>query len=297
MSVDERSLAVLFADVAGSTRLYEQLGDAKALATVGECLALVRQTAAGHAGRLIKTIGDEAMVVFPTATQAVTAAAEIQLRMSELVRERKLRVALRIGIHCGTAIEAQGDVFGDCVNVAARMVGLAKSGQVILSGSTAGALSPELSSRVREVDVLTVKGKDKDIVITELTWQDSADLTTLTTRPKLRAARLELAHGARAIELGPTTSVLTLGRDAQSDIVISDRLASRLHARIERRRDRFVIVDQSSNGTFVTIEGEGEIQLRREEMMLRGRGHISFGHPYGTDPQETLGFAFIEGDA
>lgn len=296
MSVDERNLAVLFADVAGSTRLYEQLGDEKALAAVGECLTLVQQTAAGHAGRLIKTIGDEAMVVFPTADQAVTAAAEIQRRMSELVRERNLRIALRIGIHCGSAIETQGDVFGDCVNVAARMVGLAKSGQVILSGSTAGVLSPELSSRVREVDVLTVKGKDKDVVITELMWQDTADLTTLTTRPRLRAARLELVHGTRTIELGPATSALTLGRDAQNDIVIADRLASRLHARIERRRDRFVIVDQSSNGTFVTVEGEREIQLRREEMMLRGRGHISFGHPYQADPLETLGFAFIEGD-
>lgn len=295
MSVDERSLTVLFADVAGSTRLYEQLGDAQALATIGECLTLVRDTAAGHTGRLVKTIGDEAMVVFPTADQAVIAAAEIQQRMTELVRERNVRIALRIGVHCGTAIEVENDVFGDCVNVAARMVGLAKSGQVILSGSTAGVLSPELRSRVREVDVLTVKGKDKDIVITELAWQDNADLTTLTTRPKLRAARLELVHGTQAIELGPATSTLTLGRDAQNDIVIADRLASRLHARIERRRDRFVLVDQSSNGTFVTVDGEGEVQLRREEMMLRGRGHISFGHPYQADPLETLEFAFIEG--
>ncbi len=149
---------------------------------------------------------------------------------------------------------------------------------------------------MREVDVLTVKGKDKDIVISELTWQDNADLTTLSTRPKLRAARLELVHGTHALELGPATSTLTLGRDAQNDIVIADRLASRLHARIERRRDRFVLVDQSSNGTFVTVEGEGEIQLRREEMMLRGRGHISFGHPYQADPLETLEFAFLSGD-
>ncbi len=102
-------------------------------------------------------------------------------------------------------------------------------------------------------------------------------------------------HGTRAIELGAATSTLTLGRDAQNDVVIADRLASRLHARIERRRDKFVLIDQSSNGTFVTVEGEGEIQLRREELMLRGRGHISFGHPYQTDPLETLEFAFIEG--
>ncbi len=150
MGVDERNLAVLFADVAGSTRLYEQLGDAKALSAIGECLALVRDASNGHGGRLIKTIGDEAMVVFPTADQAVIAAAEIQLRMVELVRERNLRLALRIGVHCGSAIEVEGDVFGDSVNVAARMVGLAKSGQVILSGVDGrGPVAGALRSRAR----------------------------------------------------------------------------------------------------------------------------------------------------
>jgi len=290
-------MAVLFADVSGSTRLYEKVGDANALATIGDCMTLVQTAAAGHAGRLVKTIGDEAMVVFPTANQAVAAAGEIQLRMSEYARERHLNLALRVGLHCGEAIEALNDVYGDCVNVAARMVALAKGGQVILTAATAEALSAELRDKVREVDVLTVKGKEKDIVIMELVWQDSAELTTLTTRPKLLPARLELTHGTRAIELGLATMAVAIGRDAHNDVVISDRLASRMHARIERRRDKFVLVDQSSNGTFVTIDGEGEIQLRREEMMLRGRGRISFGHTYAADPTETVAYVFIAGDA
>lgn len=297
MGAPERTLAVLFADVAGSTRLYEQLGDALALSTIDQCLALVRDASKGHGGRLVKTIGDEAMVVFPTASQAISAAGEIQLRMNSLVHERNLRIALRIGVHCGAAIESEGDVFGDSVNVAARMVALAKSGQVILTASTADGLSPELRGKVREVDVMTVKGKEKDIAIMELVWLDSAELTTLTTRPKIRVAHLQLVHGTREIDLGPGATTITIGRDAQNDVVIADRLASRQHARIERRRDKFVVVDQSSNGTFVTIEGESEVQLRREEMFLRQSGHISFGHAYAADPVETLVFNYIAGDA
>jgi adenylate cyclase len=297
MEAPEQTLAVLFADVAGSTRLYEQLGDALALSTIDQCLALVRDASGGHGGRLVKTIGDEAMVVFPTADQAISAAGEIQLRMNSLVHERNLRIAFRVGVHCGAAIESQGDVFGDSVNVAARMVALAKSGQVILTASTAERLSPELRGKVREVDVMTVKGKEKDIAIMELVWLDSAELTTLTTRPKIRVARLQLVHGTREIDLGPGATTITIGRDAQCDVVIADRLASRQHARIERRRDKFVVVDQSSNGTFVTIEGEDEVQLRREEMFLRERGHISFGHAYEADPVETLVFNYIAGDA
>ncbi len=295
MSVPNHHLAVLFADVSGSTRLYEQLGDVEALAAISRCLALADASACSYGGRLIKTIGDEALLVFAQAAHAAEAAAEIQRRMVEVAVGDNLRLAFRMGFHYGAAIEVSGDVFGDSVNVAARMVGLAKRGQVILSSPTADLLPPWLRERVRELDVLTVKGKEKDIGICELLWQDeSAELTAMAPRAEAKAARLELRHGARTFELNANSPALTLGRDAQNDVVIADPLASRLHARIERRRDKFVLVDQSSNGTFVTIDGEHEIQLRREEMILRRRGSISFGHRHDQDSGETLAFACLD---
>jgi predicted component of type VI protein secretion system len=120
-------------------------------------------------------------------------------------------------------------------------------------------------------------------------------LTALSPRLVLRPAQLNLTHGDLKMELSETTSVLNIGRDAQSDIVIMDRKASRMHARIERRRDKFVLIDHSSNGTYVTIEGEGESVLRREEFTLRGRGHISFGHAFQDDPVEFVGFICVPG--
>src|SRR5439155_2842797 len=189
------------------------------------------------------------------------------------------RLGVRVGVHFGPAIEAEGDVFGDCVNVAARMVALAKAGQVITSSETVAALSPWLRGRFRELDSLTVKGKAQDVRICELLWQESADeLTALSTRPKSQPAKIWLKLGEREIELTESQGALTLGRDLQCDMVIGDRMASRMHARIERRRDKFVLVDQSSNGTYVTVDGEEEILVRREGLVLRGRGQISFGH-------------------
>ena len=289
-----RRLAVLFADVSGSTRLYETVGDAQALEAIGGCLALVRQACEGHSGRVVKTIGDELMATFPDADKAAEAAAEMQARISELPPVGRVRVAIRVGFHVGPAIEVEGDVFGDSVNVASRMTAIAKGEQVILSGQTAAELSPMLRNRVRELDLLTVKGKHQDIGIFELIWQSEDEMTTLSPRYKPPPARIELRHGQRQIELGEGDSVFTLGRDPQNDVVIADRMASRMHARIERRRDKFVLVDQSSNGTYVTIEGEREIHLRREELMLRGRGHISFGHAYQTDPAEVVAFSCAE---
>jgi len=297
MNPADPGLAVLFADIAGSTRLYEQVGDTRALATVTRSLALAQDCAAAHGGRLIKTICDEVMLVFATADQAAAAASEIQGRMSDLPPIDGVRVAFRMGFNFGPAIESDGDFYGDAVNMASRLVGLAKGGQIILSRATADVLSSRHRGQLRDLDVMTVKGKEQDVGIVELVWQDSADLTAMVARPKARTAELELRQGARTIRLNASTSSLTLGRDAQNDLVIADKLASRFHARIERRRDKFAIVDQSSNGTYVMVEGEGEILLRREEMLLRGRGEISFGHAREADPVLPLTFACIDSDS
>jgi class 3 adenylate cyclase len=292
MSSTPADLAVLFADVSGSTRLYEELGDTAAQATIARVLAVVKEACDGYQGRLVKTIGDEAMVVFPGADHAAQAAAEVQARIAEQPPAGTQRLALRVGFHYGPALESNGDVFGDSVNLAARLVELAKRAQVITSAETADALSPWLRARTRELDTLTVRGKLRDIRIFELLWQDAPeDLTALATRPTAAPARMRLCHGDRELLLSEEILTVSLGRDAQNDVVITDRMASRLHARIERRRDKFVLVDHSSNGTYVTIEGEPQVQLRREELMLRGRGSISFGHSGAQQAGDVVTFA------
>jgi hypothetical protein len=149
-----------------------------------------------------------------------------------------------------------------------------------------------LKVRTRSQDVHAVRGKQADIELFELLWQDSEeDLTTLATRRAGRRAQLSLRYGEREIELDEDGGALTFGRDAANDVVIGDRKASRVHARIERRRDKYVLVDHSTNGTFCTLDGEGEVELHREELLLRGRGRIVFGHPWLEDPAcETVQF-------
>ena len=292
MTPASSEIAVLFADVSGSTRLYESLGDERALATISRCLGVVRDACTGNRGRVVKTIGDEVLAVFPAADDGATAAAEMQARVAAEPPVESQRLAIRVGFHFGPAIEAaDGDVFGDSVNIAARLVGVAHGTQIITSAATVSALSPWLRMRTREVTAVTVKGKLRDMSVYELLWQDSADdLTTLSTRIMAPSAQLRLRHGDREVLLGDRQALVALGRDAQNDVVIADRLASRMHAHIERRRDRFVLVDHSSNGTFLTIADEPEIPLRREEFILRKHGHISFGHAYAKDPTETVEF-------
>jgi class 3 adenylate cyclase len=277
-----RHLATLFADVAGSTGLYQRHGDAATLTAINRVLDAMREVASEFDGRVVKIIGDELMAVFPRAEDAFRAACEMQWRVSEAAPLGDEQIAVRMGFHFGSAIEQDGDVFGDSVNVAARLVELAKAGQIITSGRAIDLLASPLSTSTRRLNRMTLKGMSLEETIYEALWQDSENVTVLMSGAAdepLNAARMILYYDQHQFAMGLPRPKLSLGRDLSNDVVVGDPKASRMHARIEMRRDKFVLVDQSTNGTYVTIEGDRETALRMEEMILRGRGTISFGHP------------------
>ncbi len=287
--------AVLFADVSGSTRIYEKLGDTRAFATINGCLDMLRSLTETHAGRVVKTIGDEIMAVFPDAISAAQAACEMQLVVSAMPPIDDIRVAIRIGFHFGPVLRnpCDGDVFGDTVNIAARMTEIAQAQQIITTGAAIAQLPPIMRSSTRALSSLSVKGKADDVDVREVIWQETAEMTMMvsnTYTPKSSEPVLKLAYQGQEYTVDASRPSITIGRDEQADIVIKDRSASRMHGKIELRRDKFVLIDLSSNGSYVTIRGESEIPLRREEMVLRESGTISLGHPYKKDPGEIISF-------
>jgi len=286
-------MSVLFADISGSTKLYDTLGDTQAKTLIDECIGIMRNIVARYHGRVIKTIGDEVMCVLPDADSGHLAATDMQLKVAALPVIANVRRAIRVGFHFGAVIEENGDVFGDTVNMAARMAGLAKGMQIITTRATVDRLSSALRDSTRGIAALSVKGKGDDVDVCEVIWQAGEDLTmaTASITAVAKQIKLHLKHGAKELVLEQANSGLTLGRDASCQIVLADRMASRVHARIERRRDKFFVVDQSTNGTFVNFAGEGEIVLRREEVMLRGEGRIAFGHTLAEPTEETVDFA------
>jgi len=288
------TLAVLFADVVGSTHLYETLGDATAKQMIDECIAVMQAVVQRYGGRVIKTIGDEVMCVLPSADNACLAATDIHNRIMALPKVSNVQRSVRVGFHFGPVIEENNDVFGDTVNLAARMVGLAMGMQIITTGATVACLSPMLQQSTRSLSALSVKGKGHDIEVSEVIWHDDEELTrsvaSLAVKPKVVSLHLE--HHGQSWNL--EQDGIVLGRDAQCGIVINDRNASRQHARIERRRDKFFLVDQSTNGTFVVLGDESEVALRREELMLRGTGRIAFGHSVDLAAGETVTFTVRE---
>lgn len=280
MPPPQHNLCVLFADVSGDSRLYEKLGSAEALHAVERCMTRMERAVAVHGGRVVKIIGDELMAVFESADSALQASCEMEQRIDGLPPVSGVKLSVRIGVHLGPVLEENNDIFGDTVNVAARMVGLSKAGQIFTTGDCVSALSPLVRQATRRVEEFSVKSTNGDIGVFEVQWRDSPELTLRASHfmaPEAQA-HLRLRHANIDVEVDDSREALSFGRDADNDLIVADRRASRNHARIERRNERYVLVDQSTNGTYVTFDGELEFALKHEEVPLRGRGRIAFGH-------------------
>ena len=285
MAEELTEAAVLFADVSGSTKLYELAGDAVAHAAIEKCVNLMREKTLGAKGRVIKTIGDEVMSTFPSADAAADAAIEMQLAIAQLPPVGSTQIGIRIGFNFGPVVEREGDVFGDAVNLAARLAGVATKGQIISARDTVMLMSPMLKAATRAITTIQVKGKAQEIQVYELIWQQSEDMTTLASHKsayKSKNAKLRLVMQGNELLLSAERPSIALGRDQSADLVIRERMASRAHGKIERRLDKFILTDHSANGTFITVEGDKEIVLRREEFTLRGHGWIACGQSRAT---------------
>jgi adenylate cyclase len=279
--MSDRLATVLFADVSGSTNLYETVGDATALEAVSACLDAARLATEASGGRIIKTIGDEVMGLFPGPDAAANAAADMQGRIDALPEVDGHKLGVRIGFHHGPVLQRDDDVFGDTVNLAARLVAQAKKGEIITSAETAQQLGPIFRSMVRNLYAITVKGKAEEIGLAELVWRRDADATVYASaraKAPVRGA-LRLQYRDRQVTRRRDHDAIHLGRDPGSGIVIDDEMASRQHCTIERRQDKFVLKDHSTNGTYVTIDGDAELLVRRDELTLRKHGWIAFGQP------------------
>jgi len=277
-----RQVTVLFADVSGSTKLYESEGDEAAMEAIARCVDQLRQTVESSGGRVVKTIGDEVMAVFPTPDAAAMAASSMQYAIDALPPVGATKLGVRIGFHCGPVIQNGNDIFGDTVNLAARLVEQAARSQIIISRETSDRLGPVFRSFKRPLYAIHVKGKAEEVQLCELIWRHADDVTMsvssrTSARPKPLVLRLK--YRDREISCRRDNDAITLGRDPDCNLVIANNMASRKHCTVERRQDKFVLSDQSTNGTYVTAEGGTEILLQREEFRLGGHGWISFGQP------------------
>ena len=274
-------VAIVFADVVGSTQLYDKFGDTKASETVAHCLEIMKDATHQFNGTVIKTIGDEVMSTFETVDDAMGAAVMMQTRVTSETKEDGIPVTIRIGCHYGPVVQEQNDIFGAAVHTANRMTSQAKAKQIVISGFTVEQMSPELRKQTRQIDVATVRGRLDEVALYELVWQPEEATSMLPTleweNRDRRASKLLLNFRDSTLEVSDKRKSINLGRADDNDLVVKGNLISRIHAKIEMRRGKFVLVDQSTNGTFIQNVRGQETFVRRDTTELGDEGTIGLG--------------------
>jgi class 3 adenylate cyclase len=275
-------LAVLFADVVESTALYRRLGDVAALNVINIVINELKTVLPRYQGRLVKTLGDAVMCLFPDADCAVEAAVAMQRAIAGLDSTGE-KMQIRIGLHTGPVVVGGEDVYGDTVNVAAYLADAAAPGQILIAEVTARDMAREHQEAMAPVFDATLKSTLARTAVCEVQWRD--DLTE-RTQINLHIARtipqdagsLVLIMDGRECRVDHWNATLTIGRAPDSGMVMTDTLVSRRHATIRAERAQFYLVDHSINGTFVTRASGEEIHVARREIMLEVRGEIRPGY-------------------
>jgi adenylate cyclase len=286
---------VLFAAAIGGADLYAKAGDVAAAEALGQCMTLLADTAKKAGARVVKRTPDRLMALAATADACAETAAALHHAMETCPPVAGVRLALGVAFHFGPVIQKEADVFGDTVNLAARLVELTGRGQIITTADTARTLGGLYRPWVRALYATDIKGRSEKVELCELVWKSDPDATatTLTMPVKKLApgakAIILVYRGAKAVRRRQRDSI-TLGRDEQCGLVVHADDASRLHCTIERKHDKFVLVDHSTNGTYVTIEGAAEVLVQREEFVLAKRGFIALGRPRSAT-QEVVEFS------
>jgi class 3 adenylate cyclase len=276
-------VAILFADVVGSTQLYDEYGDTKASETVAHCLDVMKDATHQFNGTVIKTIGDEVMATFPTVDDAMAAASQMQARISSegSDEEGHIPVSIRIGCHFGPVVQEHNDIFGAAVHTANRMTSQAKARQIVISGTTVDRMSEEWQAQTRQIDVATVRGRLDEVALFELIWQPeeaTSMLPTIEWESKARkTSRITLSFRDTTVVVDDRRKGINMGRADDNDLVVKGNLISRIHARVEKRRGKFLLVDQSTNGTFLQNARGEETFVRRDSTELFGEGIIGLG--------------------
>ncbi|MBC9073267.1 adenylate/guanylate cyclase domain-containing protein [Thauera sp. CAU 1555] len=295
---------VVFADLTGSTGLFESVGNVMATHMVTGAMQCVGGHLSRAGGRIVKYLGDGVMVLFDDVDAAVDVCVALPAVLRDLAEGGPLPalVAVKVGIDYGSVVDHDGDCYGDAVNVAARLSDLAQANEILLSDSVFQRLRDEQRAGCHSLDRIAIKGKVEPVRVWRVDWGRTAETTLIfpigvgeVDEELPREQRLELNWLDQQRMLGAAEGPLVIGRGEEAGFIVNDPRVSRRHARIEWSGGQCMLTDFSSNGTWVRLAGAAQaLMLRRDGIMLHGEGEIALGAPPDDFTVPTLSFRVVD---
>ena len=301
LQIPMAEFTVVFADLTGSTRVFETQGNAKGAHAVQKATQWIGEQCAAHGGHVVKYLGDGVLMVFPDNARAVESVIAMQRGHTENVNSlpQTLRMLLKVGLARGDVVEHDGDCFGDAVNVASRLSDMASAEQIMATESVISALSPGTQVRSRSLGPIEIRGRDEPCAVHRIEWQHDLPSAFLTMAAGLSPSPRKADDSILGIELSLLdVSVrfriadmpIYLGRDSDAHFIVKSQSVSRLHAKIDWRGGAFHLEDMSSNGTWVRFaNADVVLALRRQECVLHGPGEVALGAAFSDISAPTVG--------
>ncbi|MCZ2105491.1 MAG: adenylate/guanylate cyclase domain-containing protein [Comamonadaceae bacterium] len=294
---------VVFIDIAGSTTLYDVLGNAEAARAVTALTREMELAARQGGGRVIKKLGDGLLAVFVGAADATQAMARLMREQGFAMRNLPAaeRLALRVGLATGEVLEVDGDCYGDAVNVAARLCERAGPGEIWATEGTVQDVRPRRGLAPIRLGHIAIRGKTDTVVAYQVEWSEETDVEMLTVPAELPsqlgsldtvAGRIEFGWRGRTQMFVASGGPVLVGRAADCQMRVDDPRVSRLHARLDWRQGGLMLTDLSSFGTWVRFAtGVAPARLRRDSCLLLGSGDIAMGVPFTDSSAPVLSFS------
>jgi class 3 adenylate cyclase len=298
---------VVFADLFGSTGVFEALGNAKATELVTQATAWVAQRCSAQGGRVVKFLGDGVLIIFADSTKAVLAVMDLQRSYQPLLSHfpPKAYMPLRIGVARGGVEIVSDDCYGDAVNIAARLSELTGPHQIWVNSDAIEDGFDVPDERFRQLGPIHIRGRAEPCNVYQVEWQDNqgSELLTIPAGYALSSrlggrdvlgAHIELSWAEQKRSFNAFDLPIHIGRTHQVEFVVTDARVSRTHARLDWRNGSVVLVDLSSYGCWIRFSGGGaDLLLRREECVLHGRGQIALGTPFSDPSAPVIEFLVI----
>lgn len=296
---------VVFADIVGSTSLFETLGNERAAAAVTALTQWIGESMETHGGHVVKKLGDGVLGLFGDAAAAVAAMGAV-MRTHHLAMEARpdtLRQSIRVGLARGELVEVEGDCYGDAVNMASRLCERAGPGEIWATDVSVQAAGVVPGMHFIRLGRMDVRGKSDPLMMYQVQWREDQEPDSQTMQAVLSSSMAMLDTGTALISLSWEGSVhsfssddmpVEIGRSTQVQLSLQDPRVSRLHARIDWRNGAFLLTDVSSFGTWVQFEGsDTQVQLRRDSCLLHGAGRVALGVSFAVTGAPAVGFLVV----
>lgn len=299
---------VVFTDLHGSTAVFESLGNARATEIITKITAWIAQQCESSGGRVVKTLGDGVLALFPDGQSATTAVIELQRIHCRRILHvpPELGLAMRIGMASGEVEMVAGDCYGDAVNVAARLCDLCGPNQIWASAASLNAVGEPEEVTFRALGPIAIRGRAEPCSVIQIEWrtEDKSDFLTMQGRLDDVYSSGKVDALGREIELTWLTNTkrfrsfdlpVHIGRVRTVEFMVNDPRVSRMHARLEWRNGSVVMVDVSSYGSWVRFAGAkgADVLLRREECVLHGKGELALGASFADLSVPTVQFSVL----